>query len=95
VKVIIESNLQVKDQFEPPMELSIGEDSTLRGLLVELSERNVSANLLDEKGRLAPDIDELTINDKDFFTLKKGLNTRLNDGDRIRFQIQMVQIGGG
>ena len=95
MKVIIESNLQITDLFEPPIELQVPEEATLRDLLMDLTKRYLSIKLIDEKGRLASDIDELTINDKDFFTLKKGLNTRLNDGDRIRFQIQMVQIGGG
>jgi hypothetical protein len=95
VKVIIESNLHITDVFEPPMELHVREGAKLRDLLLELTDRYVSIKLLNEKGQLDADIEELTINDKDFFTFKNGLNTRLNEGDRIRFQIQMVQIGGG
>jgi len=95
VKIIVESNLHITDVFEPPLELQVPEETTLKDLLMELTDRYVSVNLLNEKGQLDADIDELTINGKDFFTLKKGLNTSLTEGDRVRFQIQMVQIGGG
>ncbi len=95
MKVIIESNLNISDMFEPPVELRVPEEITLKDLLMELTDRYVPIKLLNEKGQLDADIDELTINGKDFFTLKKGLNTSLGEGDRIRFRIQMVQIGGG
>ena len=95
MKVVIESNLHITDVFEPPVELSVPDETTLKGLLMELTDRYTSIKLLNEKGQLDPDIDELTINGRDFFTLKKGLNSCLKEGDRIRFQIQMVQIGGG
>jgi hypothetical protein len=81
--------------FEPPLELRVSEETTLKDLLMELMDRYGSMKLLNDKGQLDADIDELTLNGKDFFTLKKGLNTFLNEGDRVRFQIQMVQIGGG
>jgi hypothetical protein len=81
--------------FEPPLELRVSEETTLKDLLMELMDRYGSMKLLNDKGQLDADIDELTINGKDLFTLKKGLNTGLHEGDRIRFQIQMVQIGGG
>ena len=95
MKVIIESNLHITDVFEPPVEVRVPDEITLKNLLMELTDRYVSVKLLNEKGQLDADIDELTVNGKDFFTLKKGLNTCLNEGDRVRFQIQMVQIGGG
>ncbi len=95
MKIIVESNLHIIDVFEPPLELQVPEETMLKDLLVELTDRYVSVKLLNEKGQLDADIDELTINGKDFFTLKKGLNTCLTEGDRVRFQIQMVQIGGG
>jgi len=95
VKIIVESNLHITDVFEPPVELRVPKESMLKDLLIELTDRYVSVKLLNEKGQLDADIDELTVNGKDFFTLKKGLNTCLNEGDRVRFQIQMVQIGGG
>ena len=95
MKVIIESNLHITGVFEPPVELKVSEEATLKDLLMELTDRYQSIKLLNDKGQLDADIDELTINGKDFFTLKKGLNTFLSEGDRVRFQIQMVQIGGG
>ena len=95
MKVIIESNFHITDVFEPPVELRVPEETILKDLLMELTDRYVSIKLLTEKGQLDPDIDELTINGKDFFTFKKGLNTCLHEGDQVRFQIQMVQIGGG
>jgi hypothetical protein len=95
MKIIVESNLHITDVFEPPLELQVPEETTLKDLLMELTDRYVSVKLLNEKGQLDADIDELTINSKDFFALKKGLSTCLNEGDRVRFQIQMVQIGGG
>lgn len=95
MKVIVESNLHITDLFEPPVEIQVPEETSLKDLLMELAKRYASIKLLNEKMQLDPDIDELTVNDKDFFALKKGLNTRLNEGDRIRFQIQTVQIGGG
>ena len=95
MKIIIESNLHITDVFEPPVELRVSEEATLKNLLMELSDRFGTIKLLNIEGQLDADIEELTINGKDFFALKKGLNTCLNEGDRIRFQIQMVQIGGG
>ena len=95
MEVIIESNLHITDVFEPPVEIRVPEETILKDLLMDLSDRYLSIKLLNEKGQLDPDIEELTLNDKDFFALKKGLKTHLKDGDRIRFQIQMVQIGGG
>jgi hypothetical protein len=95
MKIIVESNLHITDVFEPPVELLVPEETRLKELLMDLTDRYVSVKLLNEKGQLDADIDELTINGKDFFTLKKGLSTCLSEGDRVRFQIQMVQIGGG
>ena len=96
MKIVVDSNLHIGHIFEPPLVLRFhSETPTVKDLLMDLSERCKSMQLLDEEGRLGRDIDEISINDEDFFTFKKGINTRLNEGDRVRLQIQILQLGGG
>ena len=96
MKIVVESNLHISNLFEPPLVLRFhSETPTIKDLLMDLAEQCKSIQLLDEEGRLGRDIDEISINDEDFFTFKKGINTCLNEGDRVFLQIQIVQLGGG
>ena len=96
MKITVESNLHISKVFEPPVVLNFeGESLTIKALLSTLAERCKPLQLLGENDLLGHDIDEMAVNDKDFFALKKGVQTLLNDGDRIRLQMQSAQLGGG
>jgi hypothetical protein len=95
MNVIVESNLCIQNRFEPPLSLELPESSRIKDILLYLSGRHIPMNLITPACALNEDIDAMSINGEDFFRLKQGLDTPLNDGDRIQLQLQNVQLGGG
>lgn len=95
MRVIVDSNLFMKNVFEPPLTLHFERSSiTLRDLLEKLSDMCVSIEFL--LGRdLGNDVRELSVNEKNYFLLQHGLNSPLKEGDKVTMEIYMDPITGG
>lgn len=94
MKVIVESNLHISTIFEPPMEVELEGDHSLRGLLARLNERCRSIRFLEGES-VGDDVHEIVLNGQDLFDLPEGLDTTLREGDRVRVEVYMDPLGGG
>ncbi len=96
MKVILDSNLHISKVLEPPLELNFeGKAITLKGILESLANRCASIEFLTKDGEYGRDVDEMYINDKNYLYLQQGLQACLKEGDRVRVEINMEQLGGG
>jgi hypothetical protein len=95
VTVTVDSNLRIRDLFEPPirMELPEGEE-TLKDLLSRLSSRCRHLKFL-EGGEMGDDLHHVYVNGQSHFRLPEGLNRRLSDGDTVRVEAYMDPLAGG
>ena len=63
MKVTVDSNLQVGNIFEPPVELSFeGETATVEEVLAALENMVGSIQLLGRDGELGHEVDEVLVN---------------------------------
>ncbi len=95
MKVTLDSNLSIKNVFEPPTELQFnGDIVTLKDLLEKVNELCRGVELLKE-GALGDDVRNILLNGKDYFFIPEGLNTALKEGDSVNIEIYMEPLGGG
>ena len=96
MKVVIESNLTIGNIFEPPVELVFqSEIITIKDVLERLGNICESVQFLRKDGDLGNDVDEVIVNDENYITLKRDLNTYLKEGDRVTVNIYYEILGGG
>lgn len=96
VKIIVESNLTVRNILEPPLTLRYeGEIVTIKDVLKTLAKKCSSVEFLNKEGKLGEDLKEIFVNGKSFFTLTGGLNVCLKEGDNVRIEVAINPIGGG
>ena len=98
MRVWVESNFIIKNYFEPPVAFYFEEGGiTLRQLLEEIGRRCASVSFLEilKEDALGESVDSLLFNEKNFFSLPEGLNTRLTDGDRLKLEIYIEPVDGG
>lgn len=95
IKVTVDSNLCIKDIFEPPVEVDMkdGED-TLKDVLQKISDRCPYLRFV-EGGEMGDDLRHVYINGKSHFQLSEGLKRRLRDGDTVRLEAYMEPLAGG
>ncbi|MFH0786931.1 MAG: hypothetical protein V2B13_04855 [Pseudomonadota bacterium] len=95
VKVRVDSNLQIKNVFEPPleMELQVGENA-LGDVLKRLSEMYPSLNFIDREG-MGDDLRHLFLNGESHFSFSEGLKKKINEGDTVRVEAYMDPLAGG
>ncbi|PIW01618.1 MAG: hypothetical protein COW41_02090 [Deltaproteobacteria bacterium CG17_big_fil_post_rev_8_21_14_2_50_51_6] len=95
IKVTVDSNLFIKDVFEPPVEVNIKDDEdTLRDVLQKLSDRCPYLRFT-EGGEMGDGLRHVYINGKSHFQLPEGLKRRLRDGDTVRVEAYMEPLAGG
>ncbi|HOP85455.1 MAG TPA: hypothetical protein PKZ54_03125 [Syntrophorhabdaceae bacterium] len=94
-KVKIESNLKIKNLFEPPFILNL--DGTDDDLLAVLKKLSTSYPFLrfTENGEMGDDIRYVYINGISHFDLPEGLRTKVFDGDKIFVETYMDPLAGG
>lgn len=93
--VKVESNLKIKNLFEPPftVNLSEGEDNLL-GVLKKLS-RMYPFLRFTENSEMGDDIRHVYINGVSHFDLPEGLKKKVNDGDTVLIETYMDPLAGG
>ena len=99
MKIILDSNLYIYKVFDPPVELTLEEGSILRnileGLRSILGSHSEPFQFLQEKGEIGKDIDKITLNGKDYLSLREGLRTLLKEGDQVKIDILNFPLSGG
>ena len=95
MKVFLDSNVSIKDEFEPGAVELNGQNPTLRELLQELASRRETLNLINpESGEKGDDIREILVNEKDCLLLEQ-LETKLSNGDMVMIRLWLDPLGGG
>lgn len=95
ITVTVDSNLRIRDVFEPPMQMELPEgEETLKDLLLRLSARCRHLKFL-EQGEMGDDLRHVYVNGKSHFRLPEGLNRKLSEGDTVRVEAYMDPLAGG
>ncbi len=95
MKVMVDANIIIKNVFEPPVELTLNQDSvTLKDLLREINKMSSSLQLVKDE-TLGEDVRNIFLNGADYFQLPHGLDTSIRDGDKVNVEIYMEPLGGG
>jgi molybdopterin converting factor small subunit len=95
IKVRVDSNLRIKNVFEPPLEIEMREgENTLKDVLSRLSEQYPYLRFL-EKGEMGDDLHHLYLNGESHFSFSEGLNKEIAEGDTIRVEAYMDPLAGG
>lgn len=95
VKVKVDSNLQIKNVFEPPLEIELSNgENTLRGLLQRLSVMYPHLKFINQ-GEMGDDLRHLFLNGENHFSFSEGLQKKINDGDTVLVEAYMDPLAGG
>lgn len=95
VKVMVDSNLRIKNVFEPPLEIELRPDaSTLQDVLERLYEMYPYLKFIDN-GEMGDDLRNLFLNGKSHFSFSKGLKKEIKDGDTVHVEAYMDPLAGG
>lgn len=95
MEVFIDANFTLRGIFETPCKMFLPSTHvTLKTLLKKIDTLLHSVTIFREE-ELGDDISEVWLNGKNFFSLKKRLNTPLRDGDNVKIELYMAPLGGG
>jgi len=95
MKVIVDSNIIIKNAFEPPVELHLKDQcATLKDVLKAIDQRCAVIQLLKD-GELGEDVRNIFLNGTDYFSLPERLGTIMNEDDKVEIEIYMEPLGGG
>jgi len=95
MKITVDSNLMIKNIFEPPISIQFTKkEVNLRELIKRLGDICYMIEFLFGS-ELGNDVNKLTLNNTNFLILPHGLNTPLKDGDVIYVDILWDSITGG
>ena len=95
IKVKVNSNLRIRNTFEPPfeMELEVGENN-LKDILQKLSDMYPPLKFI-ERGEMGDDLRHVYVNEESHFSFSEGLNRKINEGDTIMVEAYMDPLAGG
>jgi len=95
VKVKVDSNLRIKNVFEPPFEIEMMDDMiTLRDILQRLSTMYPPLKFI-ERGEMGDDLRHLYLNGESHFLFSEGLKKKIIDGDTVHVEAYMDPLAGG
>ena len=95
IKVKVDSNLKIKNVFEPPLELELKDDeNTLKDVLGKLAEKYPYLRFI-EKGEMGDDLRHLYLNGQSHFSFSEGLKKELIEGDTVLVEAYMDPLAGG
>jgi hypothetical protein len=95
IKVKVDSNLQIKNVFEPPLQMNLHEgENTLKDVLQQLSAMYPHLRFL-ERGEMGDDLRHLYLNGESHFSFPEGLKKKINEGDTVRVEAYMDPLAGG
>jgi molybdopterin converting factor small subunit len=95
IKVKVDSNLRIKNVFEPPLEmdLEVGENA-LKDVLQKLSGMYPYLKFI-ERGEMGDDLRNLYLNGESHFSFHEGLKKEINEGDTVLVEAYMDPLAGG
>jgi len=95
IKVKVDSNLKIKNVFEPPLELELKDNEhTLKDVLGKLAEKYPYLRFI-EKGEMGDDLRHLYVNGQSHFSFSEGLKKELTEGDTVLVEAYMDPLAGG
>lgn len=95
VKVKVDSNIRIKNVFEPPLEMELYEnDGTLQGVLERLHGMFPYLKFIHQ-GEMGDDLRSLYLNGKSHFIFSEGLKKKINEGDTVHVEAYMDPLAGG
>ncbi|MCX8111378.1 MAG: hypothetical protein N3D15_09050 [Syntrophorhabdaceae bacterium] len=95
VNVRVESNLRIKNLFEPPFYIDLGEDEAdLKGLLKNLKRLYPYMRFI-ESDEMGDDLRHVYLNGVSHFTFPEGLNKKVKEGDTVLVEAYMDPLAGG
>ena len=95
IKVKVDSNLQIKNVFEPPLQLDLPEsENTLQDVLQNLSRRYPYLKFI-ERGEMGDDLRHLYLNGESHFSFPEGLKKKIQEGDTVLVEAYMDPLAGG
>lgn len=94
-KVKIDSNLRIRNVFEPPVEVELLDDeATLLDVLQKITELCPSMQFV-EQGEMGDDLRHLYLNGESHFTFSDGLRRKIKEGDTVLVEAYMDPLAGG
>ena len=95
IKVKVDSNLRIKNVFEPPLGMNLQEDeNTLKDVLQKLADRYPYLKFI-ERGEMGDDLRHLYLNGQSHFSFPEGLKKKINEGDTVLVEAYMDPLAGG
>ena len=95
IRVKVDSNLRIKNVFEPPLELELRDgENTLKDVLGKLAEKYPYLRFI-EQGEMGDDLRHLYLNGESHFSFSEGLKREVNEGDTVRVEAYMDPLAGG
>lgn len=95
IKIKVDSNLRIKNVFEPPLEIELKDDEgTLKDLLRKLSGMYPYLRFMD-RGEMGDDLRYLFLNGESHFSFPEGLRKKINEGDTVLVEAYMDPLAGG
>lgn len=95
IKVKVDSNLKIKNVFEPPLDIELKDDEhTLKDVLGKLAEKYPYLRFI-EKGEMGDDLRHLYVNGQSHFSFSEGLKKELTEGDTVLVEAYMDPLAGG
>ena len=95
IKVKVDSNLRIKNVFEPPLEMDLlnGED-TLKDVLQKLSGRYPYLRFI-ERGEMGDDLRHLLPQWRESFFFSRRVEKKIREGDTVLVEAYMDPLAGG
>jgi hypothetical protein len=95
IKVKVDSNLRIKNVFEPPLQMDLQEgEHTLKDVLQKLSGMYPHLKFI-ERGEMGDDLRHLYLNGESHFSFTEGLKKKINEGDTVLVEAYMDPLAGG
>ena len=95
VKVNVDSNLQIKNVFEPPLEIELDDgENTLKDFLQKLSGMYPYLKFINQ-GEMGDDLRQIFLNGENNFSFSEGLQKKINDGDTVLVEAYLDPLAGG
>jgi hypothetical protein len=95
IKVKVDSNLQIKNVFEPPLNLDLSEgENTLQDVLERLAGMYPHLKFL-ERGEMGDDLRHLYLNGESHFSFPEGMKKTIREGDTVLVEAYMDPLAGG
>jgi len=95
ITVRVDSNLQIKNIFEPPLQMDLQDgENTLMDVLQKLSGMYPYLKFI-ERGEMGDDLRHLYLNGESHFSFPEGLKKKINEGDTVLVEAYMDPLAGG